>query len=69
VTARNPYVVKMSGRELNATYNKNFNTTTYHFFQDIPMPSYLIALAVGNLAVKHIGDNYSRSAVISEPGE
>ena len=32
------------------------------------IPSYLLAIAVGNLAEKKIGDEYSRSSVISEPG-
>jgi leukotriene-A4 hydrolase len=32
------------------------------------IPSYLLAIAVGNLAEKKIGDEYSRSSVIAEPG-
>jgi leukotriene-A4 hydrolase len=68
VTVRNPYVVKMSGKEHNTTLNKIYNTTTFHFYQDIKIPSYLLAIAVGNLAVQHIGDEYSRSSVIAEPG-
>lgn len=69
ITVRNPYVVKISGKELPATPNPFLNSTIYHFYQDIKIPSYLLAIAVGNLAVKHIGDDYSRSSVISEPGE
>ena len=68
VIVRNPYVVKLSGKELPKTDN-NDNTTTYHFYQDIKIPSYLIAIAVGNLAEKIVGDpQYSRSSVIAEPG-
>jgi leukotriene-A4 hydrolase len=41
------------------------NTTTYNFHQDIKVPSYLLALAVGNLAVAPAGP---RASVIAEPG-
>lgn len=68
IAAKTPYVVKVSGREREPTVNAETNTTTYHFFQDIKIPSYLFAIAVGNLAVQHIGDQYSRSSVIAEPG-
>ncbi len=39
-------------------------TTTFHFFQHIPIPSYLLALAVGRLESKSISH---RCAVWSEP--
>lgn len=68
VTVNDPYVVKMSGYEYDPVVNKDAKTTTFRFYQPITIPSYLIAIAVGNLAVKHIGDDWSRSAVISEPG-
>lgn len=41
-------------------------TFTYHFDQDIPIPSYLLAIAVGRLEEKKIG---KRSSVIAEPGK
>jgi leukotriene-A4 hydrolase len=68
VTVKDPYVVKMSGKELPKTPNAFTNSTTYHFYQNTKIPSYLLAIAVGNLAEKKIGDQYSRSSVISEPG-
>ena len=48
VTVINPYVIKMSAHEYTPTVNAD-GTTTYSFFQDIKIPSYLLALAVGNL--------------------
>jgi len=69
VTAKYPYVVKMSAHEPDhPTYNFGDNSTTFHFVQNIPIPSYLLAIAVGNLAVKHVGNETSRCSVIAEPG-
>ncbi len=65
VTVVNPYVVKMSGNETTAVVNKD-GTTTYHFDSVIPVPSYLLAMAVGNLSYAKIGD---RTGVIAEPGK
>jgi leukotriene-A4 hydrolase len=64
VTVKNPYKVKMSAHEYDPVSNAD-NTTTYNFHQDIKVPSYLLALAVGNLAVKPAGP---RASVIAEPG-
>jgi leukotriene-A4 hydrolase len=55
----------MSAKELEPTKNSD-GTTTYHFNQDLPIPSYLLAMAVGNLAVKQVG---KRTSIIAEPGE
>ena len=66
VTVANPYIVKMSAHEYTPTVNATDNTTTFRFYQQIKMPSYLLAIAVGNLAVKVVGP---RASVISEPGE
>jgi leukotriene-A4 hydrolase len=55
VTVKDPYVVKMSGMELSKTIQVG-NFSTYHFYQNIKIPSYLIAIAVGNLEEKRVGD-------------
>lgn len=44
----NPYIVKMSAVETDPTPNTD-GTTTFHFANTIPIPSYLLAIAVGNL--------------------
>jgi len=41
----------MSANETEQTNNTD-GTITYHFNNKIKMPSYLVAIAVGNLAVK-----------------
>jgi leukotriene-A4 hydrolase len=61
---KNPYVVKMSGNETDPVDNKD-GTTTYNFKSDIKVPSYLLAMAVGNLTYKSTG---ARTGVIAEPG-
>lgn len=58
-----PYVVKMSGVEI-ADSTTHAGLITYYFRQDIPIPSYLTAMAVGNLVYKSVG---SRTGVITEP--
>ena len=45
--------------------NVKDDTTTFYFNQDIAIPSYLLAIAVGNLETKAIGP---KTSVISEPG-
>lgn len=40
------------------------NTITYHFDCSIPIPTYLLAISVGNIASKVIG---KRTSIISEP--
>lgn len=64
VTVVDPYIVKMSAHEYDAIKNAD-KTTTYRFHQDIKIPSYLLAIAVGNLAVKEVGP---RASIIAEPG-
>lgn len=64
ITVANPYIAKMSAHEYDPIMN-NDNTTTFRFHQDIKVPSYLLALAVGNLAVKQVGP---RASIIAEPG-
>lgn len=64
ITVASPYVVKMSAHEYPLTNNPD-STITYRFHQDIKIPSYLLALAVGNLAVAPAGP---RASIISEPG-
>jgi leukotriene-A4 hydrolase len=57
-------VVKMSAKETDPVDNKD-GTITYNFANAIPIPSYLLAMAVGNLSYHKIGD---RTGVIAEPG-
>lgn len=64
ITVKTPYVVKMSAQEYTNVSNSD-GTMTFRFHQDIKVPSYLIALAVGNLAVEVVGP---RASVIAEPG-
>jgi len=64
VTVQNPYVVKMSANESAPVDNKD-GTTTYNFDCAIPVPSYLLAMAVGNLSYASTG---KRTGVIAEPG-
>ncbi|CAG8783706.1 20121_t:CDS:2, partial [Racocetra fulgida] len=54
----------MSAIEVGETINVENNTKVYKFEQTIKIPSYLIALAVGNLVGKEIGP---RSTVWTEP--
>ena len=64
ITVPDPYVVKMSAHDYGSKVNPD-TSITYAFHQDIKMPSYLVALAVGNLAVAPAGP---RASVIAEPG-
>jgi leukotriene-A4 hydrolase len=54
----------MSANETAPTNNAD-GTITYHFDNQIKMPSYLVAIAVGNLATKPAGP---RATIIAEPG-
>ena len=54
----------MSANET-APVNNTDNTTTYNFQNNIKLPSYLVAIAVGNLRVKPAGP---RANIIAEPG-
>lgn len=62
VTVNTGYVVKMSANETTPTVDGNM--TTYHFVNTIKMPSYLIAIAVGDLEYRSVG---ARVGVITEP--
>lgn len=53
----------MSANETTATDNGD-GTMTYHFNCSIQIPSYLLAMAVGNLSTTQVG---SRTFVIAEP--
>ena len=44
----------------------NANTTTYFYYQKLPIPTYLIAIAVGNLEGRKISE---RTTVYAEPEE
>lgn len=63
MTVDSPYVVKMSANESDPITNDD-GTITYSFTNSIPIPSYLLAIAVGNLTYRSLG---SRTGVISEP--
>lgn len=65
VIAPKEFVVKMSANE---TYVEAFNEThsVSHFLCEIKMPSYLIAIAVGDLEYRLIG---GRAGVITEPSQ
>lgn len=62
VTVETPYVVHMSANKTGNTTSGNM--TVYNFENTIKMPSYLIALAVGNLEETSMGE---RTSVITEP--
>jgi leukotriene-A4 hydrolase len=55
----------MSANETDPTKNDD-GTTTYHFENKIPIPSYLLAIAVGKLEYQSTGP---RTGVIAEPGD
>lgn len=64
ITVEKPYVVKMSAIESAPTDNGD-GTITYNFKNEIPVASYLLAIAIGNLSYASTG---KRTGVISEPG-
>lgn len=61
-----PLPVVASGVLSSETLNKDDVTTTYVFEQKVPIPSYLFALASGDIASAQIG---SRSKVVTGPDE
>lgn len=61
-----PLTVIASGVLSSETLNKDDVTTTYVFEQKVPIPSYLFALASGDIATAQIG---SRSKVATGPEE
>ena len=58
----------MSANETAPTINSD-NTITYHFACTIPIPSYLMAIAVGKLEYQSSSPTAKRTGVISEPGK
>lgn len=62
VTVDKPFVVKMSANDTEKM--DNGDETIYMFNNTIPMPNYLIAIAVGNLETRSLG---KRTSVITEP--
>ncbi|GAM24186.1 hypothetical protein SAMD00019534_073610 [Acytostelium subglobosum LB1] len=62
ITVQAPLVARMSA--LFTSQVQNGDLITYHFNQDIQIPTYLIAIAVGNLVSRDIGP---RSKIWSEP--
>jgi len=68
VTVAAPYVVHMSANKTGV--ETDGDNIVYQFENTIKMPSYLIALAVGNLVEHEMGDNSTtnqRTSVITEP--
>jgi leukotriene-A4 hydrolase len=55
VTVKAPLVAACSGAQVSATQNEQDGTITYVFHQNMPIPSYLIALACGALERGQIG--------------
>lgn len=64
VTVPQPYRVNMSAVCTSQVDNATAQTTTYYFEQDISIPSYLLAIVIGNLQSQPID---SRTSVIAEP--
>ena len=63
ITAPKEFTVKMSANETGyITINDAFATTSFR--NDIPIPSYLIVVAIGDLEYRSLGD---RVGVITEP--
>lgn len=57
--------VFMSANSTGSTMSKDKKTETFHFVNDIKMASYLVAIAVGNIAYESVG---RRTGVVSEVG-
>ncbi|CAH8549878.1 unnamed protein product [Heterobilharzia americana] len=64
ITAPKETVVVMGAKRIADAYVADDKHLTYHFQQNVPIPSYLIAIACGDLASKKIGP---RSSVWAEP--
>ena len=54
----------LSGRYVGVSNYSDENYTAYNYKQDIPIPSYLLSIAVGNITQKKINN---RTSVFSEP--
>jgi len=65
ITAREDFVVKMSANETGvSSQSPGYNTATFDCA--IPIPSYLIAIAIGDLEYRSLG---ARVGVITEPSQ
>lgn len=64
ITVPTGYKVKMSANDTSET-NLTNGISEFNFTCNIPIQSYLIAIAVGNLEVRNFND--SRVSVITEP--
>ena len=56
VTVQSAFVVKMSANETNIETSPDGSQKTYSFECKIKMPSYLIAIAVGDLEFRSLGE-------------
>ena len=65
MTAPKDFVVKMSANET-AVWSANATHNVAYFTCDIPIPSYLIAIAIGDLEYRSLG---ARVGVITEPSQ
>jgi leukotriene-A4 hydrolase len=65
ITAKSEFVVKMSANETSVTPIDDTYTVS-RFRCDIPIPSYLMAIVVGDLEYRSLGD---RVGVITEPSD
>ena len=65
VIALNAFTPKMSANETGKASN-NSTTTVTSFANDIPIPSYLLAIAIGDLEYRSLGE---RVGVITEPSQ
>jgi len=66
VSVDSKFVVKMSANSTGIFPNEATGKTVYTFKNQIMMPSYLIAIAVGDLEVRQLGP---RTSVITEPSQ
>ena len=64
ITAPSEFVVKMSANETGVMSHDNYSTAS--FSCAIPIPSYLIAIAIGDLEYRSLG---ARVGVITEPSQ
>ena len=58
IKVMNPLTGMISGLYQDQVDNSD-NTTTFYYYQKIPVPNYLIALAAGNVTRRNISDNIS----------
>jgi leukotriene-A4 hydrolase len=66
ISVKSEFVVKASANETGIEHFPHKNITRYNFHNQIKMPSYLIAIAVGDLVYRPLG---RRVGVITEPSQ